>query len=96
MILLDTNMVIMLINRTSVVARRTFDKWASQGSTIAVGSIVVLELEYGVAKSERCTFNNNLLRGFLAGPISILPFDAGDAAVAGDLRAAHPSAPTTC
>ena len=87
MILLDTNVVIALINATSAGVRRTFNVQVDQRATIAVGSIVVHELEFGVAKSQRRKANRDLLQAFLAGPVNIIAFDDEDAAVAGVLRA---------
>ena len=87
MILLDTNVVIALINATSASVRRTFNALVDQRARIGVGSIVVHELEFGVAKSQRRQANRDLLHGFLAGPVEILAFEDEDAAVAGSLRA---------
>ena len=88
MILLDTNAVIEIINGTSVPVRATFDLRLAQGDAITVSAIVIHELEYGVAKSQRRKFNSDLLHGFLSGPVDILAFDGEDAATAGAIRAA--------
>ena len=87
MILLDTNVVIALINATSADVRKTFNVRVDQRATIAVGSIVLHELEFGVAKSQRQRANRDLLQAFLAGPVNVLAFDDEDAAVAAALRA---------
>jgi len=47
----------------------------------------LFELWYGVARSERRQENTERLRVFLSGDIGVLPFEEGDAAIAGDLRA---------
>jgi len=60
----------------------------SDGATIVVSSVVLFELWYGVARSDRRAENAQRLRVFLAGNIGILPFEESDAAIAGDLRAA--------
>lgn len=55
---------------------------------LAVSSIVLFELWYGIAKSRHRQYNIETLTGFLAGPIQVLSFDADDAREAGDIRAA--------
>jgi tRNA(fMet)-specific endonuclease VapC len=53
-----------------------------------------VELEYGIAKSERRRENQERLAVFLQAPISVLPFDADDAREAGEIRAALAKAGT--
>ncbi len=55
--------------------------------TIALSSVVLFEMRYGVAKSTRRQANAERLSDFLQSPIIILPFDSEDAEEAGDLRA---------
>jgi tRNA(fMet)-specific endonuclease VapC len=85
--LLDTNVCIALINGNPVVVRQRFDEAVAQASAVQVSSIALFELWYGVSKSRRREYNARLLEGFLAGPIHLLPFEADDARVAGELRA---------
>jgi tRNA(fMet)-specific endonuclease VapC len=59
----------------------------SEGSLIAVSTVVLFELWYGVARSGRPQENTERLRTFLSGDISLLTFDDEDAAIAGNLRA---------
>ena len=88
MICLDTNAVISALNqRTSPVLTRIEDAIAS-GATLAIASIVLFELWYGVAKSAKQDFNRKRLETFLSGPVLILPFEEADSRVAGTLRAA--------
>jgi tRNA(fMet)-specific endonuclease VapC len=47
----------------------------------------LFELWYGVAKSSRREFNRKRLETFLAGPVHPLPFEDGDAEIAGAIRA---------
>jgi len=84
--LLDTSAVIALM-KDQPGARRRFQQVTATDASIAVSSIVVFELKYGVARSERRRENAERLRIFLSGAISILPFDEEDAALAGDLHA---------
>ena len=60
----------------------------SEGASIAVPSVALYELWYGVASSARKRENAERLRVFLSGNVFIVPFDEDDAAAAGDLRAA--------
>ena len=55
---------------------------------------MLFELWYGIARSQRRRQNANLLRTFLSGPLTIVPFDEDDAATAGELRAALAAAGT--
>jgi tRNA(fMet)-specific endonuclease VapC len=59
----------------------------SRGAAIAVSSIVLYELWYGVARSARRRENAERLRVFLSGGIEVSAFDEEDARTAGDLRA---------
>jgi tRNA(fMet)-specific endonuclease VapC len=86
--LLDTNVCIALINRTSAAVRSHSQKALNGGEHIYVSSIVTFELWYGVAKSVRQAHNARQLETFLAGPIALLPLDQEDAKVAGSIRAA--------
>jgi tRNA(fMet)-specific endonuclease VapC len=86
--LLDTNACIGLINERPACVRAQFDKALGEGSEIFASSIVVFELWYGVAKSQRREMNGRLLAGFLSGPVQQISFDEEDARFAGELRAA--------
>jgi tRNA(fMet)-specific endonuclease VapC len=55
---------------------------------LALSTIVLYELRYGVAESARRTENTTRLSLFLQAPIAILPFGHEDAGEAGDIRAA--------
>ncbi len=86
--LLDTNAVIALLKNNPATVRNRLRRVVSEGASIAVPSVVLYELWYGVARSACRRENAERLRVFLAGNVNIVPFDEGDAAVAGDLRAA--------
>ncbi len=85
--LLDTNAVIALLKDQPPVVRTRLRRAVSRGAAIAVSSVVLHELWYGVARSERRRENAERLRVFLSGNIAIVPFDEDDVATAGDLRA---------
>jgi tRNA(fMet)-specific endonuclease VapC len=86
--LLDTNAVIALLRDRPAEVRARLRSAVSDGASIVVSSIVLYELWYGVARSERRRENAERLRAFLSGNIGIIAFDEEDAAIAGDLRAA--------
>lgn len=86
--LLDTNAVIAILKGEPVAVRTRLRRVAPKATAIALSSIVLFELWYGVARSERQRENTERLRIFLSGAISVIPFDADDAATAGEVRAA--------
>jgi len=88
MICLDTNAVIAVLNNRRSPVRSRIDAAIGSGGTLAMSSIVLFELWYGVAKSARPERNARRIADFLAGPIEVLPFESGDAEEAGDIRAA--------
>ncbi|HKM69664.1 MAG TPA: type II toxin-antitoxin system VapC family toxin [Stellaceae bacterium] len=92
--LLDTNAVIALLKNQPSAVRNRLRRVVSRGVTIAVSTVVLYELWYGVARSQRRRENAERLRVFLSGNIEIVPFDEEDAAAAGDLRAALKTAGT--
>jgi tRNA(fMet)-specific endonuclease VapC len=92
--LFDTNAVIALLKNHPPNVRSRLRRAVSEGASIAVPSVVLYELWYGVARSARRNENAERLRVFLSGDINIVPFDDEDAAAAGDLRAALEAART--
>jgi len=85
--LLDTNAVIALLKDEPAIFRKRLRRTVSRGAAIAVSSIVLYELWYGVARSARRRENAERLRVFLSGGIEVSAFDEEDAKTAGDLRA---------
>jgi tRNA(fMet)-specific endonuclease VapC len=85
--LLDTNAVIALLANRPAVVRERFRRAAAQASGIAVSSIVLFELWYGVARSEHRQQNTERLRTFLSGNVAVVHFEEEDSAIAGELRA---------
>jgi len=57
------------------------------GTTLIVPAIVLFELEYGIAKSERRDEARALLDEFLSAGFATPAFDAEDAREAGEIRA---------
>jgi len=93
--LLDTNVVIAVLRRQPVIVRERLHDASDAGDAVAISSVVLFELWYGAAKSQRRRENSERLRIFLSGNIEILRFDDEDAALAGDLRATLEAAGTT-
>ena len=88
MICLDTNVVIAAINQRPPALRARLEHMLFDRQTIAVPTIVLSELWYGIRKSQRRQENTAALSAFLAMDITQWPFDAEDAEEAGDIRAA--------
>jgi tRNA(fMet)-specific endonuclease VapC len=91
---LDTNAVVALLKNQPPGVRSRLRRVASRGAAIGVSSVVLYELWYGVARSERRRENAERLRVFLSGNIDIVAFDEEDAVMAGDLRAVLETAGT--
>jgi tRNA(fMet)-specific endonuclease VapC len=92
--LLDTNAVIALLKNNPPGVRNRLRNVVSEGASIAVPTVVLYELWYGVARSQRRRENAERLRVFLSGNIDIVPFGEEDALAAGDLRATLETAGT--
>jgi tRNA(fMet)-specific endonuclease VapC len=87
MICLDTNIAIYVINRRMPSVRLRLAEQLRLGTEIGFSAVALFELRYGHARSDRRAESDRLLAEFLAPGIVILPFDAEDAAHAGDIRA---------
>jgi tRNA(fMet)-specific endonuclease VapC len=87
MICLDTNIAIYVINRRVPAVRLRLAEQLRLGTEIGFSAVALFELRYGHARRDRRIEADRLLAEFLAPGIAILPFDAEDAAHAGDIRA---------
>ena len=87
MICLDTNIVIGIVNGRSSSLRHRLGEQMRAGTPVALPVIALFEMRYGFAKGDRREHNEQLLERFLALGIDVLPFEAEDAAHAGDIRA---------
>ena len=92
--LLDTNAVVALLRNAPPRMREQYRKAQAAGDRLALSSVVLLELWYGVAKSGQVQENTERLRVLLSGDIDLLPFDDEDARAAGQLRVALEKAGT--
>jgi tRNA(fMet)-specific endonuclease VapC len=84
--LLDTNACIALINGRPEAVRRRFAR-VSARDVIAISSVVLFELWYGVAKSQGLKANAERIATFLSGPLEVMDFTAEDAEPSGRVRA---------
>jgi tRNA(fMet)-specific endonuclease VapC len=84
--LLDTNVIIALLGDKQPATRDGMIRARRAGNTIALSSISLHELWYGVTKSDRPGPNAEALRRLLATGFEVLPFDSEDAEAAGNLR----------
>lgn len=85
--LLDTNIVIALINDRPPIVRSRFQSEFRKGCAFYLSAVVEFELRYGIAKSQARQKNLAKLQELLRFPFSILPFDSAEAEAAGEIRA---------
>ncbi len=83
-LLLDTNICIYLIKRKPPSVLKRFE--ALPAGTVAISSITVAELEFGVQKSQYISQNQQALEQFLL-PLVVLDFDHEAARAYGKIRA---------
>jgi len=83
---LDTNVVIAVLKQRPAPLLERFTRELAQG-TLALSTIVLFELYYGIANSSRRKENSDRLAVFLEAPIAMLSFEPEDAEEAGTLRA---------
>ena len=88
MICLDTNAVIVAINRRAPEVRRRLEAALVQGDIVGLPTIVLYELWYGIKKSARPRANAARLATFLSLDVQTWPFEPEDAEVAGAIWAA--------
>jgi tRNA(fMet)-specific endonuclease VapC len=81
--MLDTNICVALMRGRSA---RALDRlWQHRTDLIAISIITLAELEFGVAKSARPSYNASHLAAFIS-PLAILSFDALAAGIYGTVR----------
>jgi tRNA(fMet)-specific endonuclease VapC len=92
--LLDTSSVVALLRNKPVEVRERYREAEAAGDYLALSSVVLFELWYGVAKSSQVPENTERLRILLSGDLDLLDFDDEDARTAGQVRAALEKAGT--
>jgi tRNA(fMet)-specific endonuclease VapC len=85
--LLDTNAVVALLRNKPAAVREKYREVVASGNYLAVSSVVLFELWYGVEKSTQVRENTERLRIFLSGDLDLVNFDDEDAQTAGRIRA---------
>lgn len=87
MFCLDTNIIIFALNRRRPRIAEKLTAELRAGTALIVPAVVLFELEYGIAKSDRREQTRTVLETFLAAGFERPAFDAADAREAGDIRA---------
>ena len=89
MILLDTNVVIAVVNDEPRIVVERFAKSVLAEARLAISSVVLFELFYGIARSHpgRQAENTARLDRFLSGTVEIVVLESEDAKYAGQVRA---------
>jgi tRNA(fMet)-specific endonuclease VapC len=85
--LLDTNTIVALLRNKPAGVRERYRAAQAAGDYLALSSVVLFELWYGVAKSSQVQENTERLRVLLSGDVDLLDFDDEDARAAGQVRA---------
>ena len=85
--LLDTNVAIALIKGQPKDVRERLQSAIQSGIRVAVSTITVHELWFGVAKSAKQDENARRLKAFLSGDVTVLDFNSDAAAISGAIRA---------
>jgi tRNA(fMet)-specific endonuclease VapC len=85
--LLDTNTIVALLRNKPAGVRERYREAQAAGDYLALSSVVLFELWYGVAKSSQVRENTERLRVLLCGDVDLLDFDDEDARAAGQVRA---------
>jgi tRNA(fMet)-specific endonuclease VapC len=92
--LLDTNAVMALLRNKPAKVRERYREAEASGDSLAISSVVLFELWYGVEKSDRIQENTERLKILLSGDLDLVDFDDEDAQTAGSIRAALEKAGT--
>ncbi|MGD9541286.1 PIN domain-containing protein [Methylocystis sp.] len=87
MFCLDTNVIIFALNKRKPWIGERLDAELRAGTPLIVPALVIFELTYGVAKSNRPEKACALLDEFLSAGFDLPSFDGEDAREAGDIRA---------
>ena len=87
MICLDTNAVIGVLREVASPVLLRFEDALLNRMPVAISSIVLFELQYGVMKSRQREGNAARISELFSGPLQVLAFNAEDAEEAGEIRA---------
>jgi tRNA(fMet)-specific endonuclease VapC len=87
MFCLDTDIVMSAINVRPAHIRARLDAEVVSGVMIGIPAMVLFEMRYGAAKSDRRARSEAALEAFLSLAVTPWPFEPEDAVHAGDIRA---------
>jgi tRNA(fMet)-specific endonuclease VapC len=87
MFCLDTSIVISAINLRPAHIRARLDVELASGIMIGIPAVVLFEMRYGAAKSDRRARSEAALEAFLSLAVTPWPFEPEDAVHAGDICA---------
>jgi tRNA(fMet)-specific endonuclease VapC len=87
MFCLDTNIVIFAMNKRKPSVSKRLDTELAAGTSLFIPSIVLFEIWYGIAKSDRKALSAAVFAEFLSADFSVTAFDSDDAEEAGNIRA---------
>lgn len=87
MFALDTNMIAFALNNRRRGVRDRIGREIQVGMPLIISSIVLMELEYGFARSSKPVETERMTRAYLAQGFTISDFTPEDARIAGHVRA---------
>lgn len=87
MICLDTNAVIAIVSGRVRAVRDHVEVALNAGEVLALPAMVMHEMWYGIAKSDRRPASIALFETFMGRGVVFLPFDEDDCREAGEIRA---------
>lgn len=85
--LIDTNVCIALMRRTDSDVARAYRRAVEERRAVSLSTVVLFELEYGVARSTQVALNGERLQRFLSLHFHVLPLTVADASAAALVRA---------
>jgi tRNA(fMet)-specific endonuclease VapC len=92
--LLDADTVLAGLRDTAATVRFRLDAAKAAGADIAVSAVTLLQLRHRITHGRNRFEERARLREFLGLGVAVLPFDADDAAMAGELQYALEAART--
>ena len=87
MILLDTNVVIAVLNDRPPTVRTKLKTVIESGERLTISALVLFKLRHGAERSVHPDRNHARIGDLLAGPLEVLPLTSEDAEAAGTIRA---------
>ena len=85
--MLDTNVLVTVFNERNPLLAARVDREIAAGTRILISTVVLFELRFGIAKSNRRDISTAILARFLEAPVEIAGLEPDDAAEAAEIRA---------